>query len=54
MFTFKTLKQSLIRERRRGEKLQLAQEQTKADIDYIAMMCDVELETETQEESVNE
>ena len=55
MFHFKTLREALIQERRRGEILQSSQQQSKADIDYIAMMCDVELETEeTQEVQTDE
>ena len=55
MFKFKTLREILMQERRRGEILQSAQQQSKADIDYIAMMCDVELETaEIQEVEADE
>jgi hypothetical protein len=49
MFHFKTLREALIQERRRGEILQSSQQQSKADIDYIAMMCDVELEVPEDE-----
>lgn len=55
MFHFKTLREALVQERRRGEVLQSSQQRSKADIDYIAMMCDVELETEeTQEVQTDE
>ena len=50
MFRYKTLQKRLVEERHRGEILQSSQQQSKADIDYIAMMCDVELETEEIQE----
>ena len=50
MFHFKTLREALIQERRRGEVLQSSQQQSKADIDYIAMMCNVEIEMEETRE----
>ena len=50
MFHFKTLRETLIQERRRGEVLQSSQQQSKADIDYIAMMCNVEIEMEETRE----
>ena len=50
MFHYKIFREVLIQERRRGEILQSSQQQSKADIDYIAMMCNVELETEEIQE----
>ncbi len=50
MFRYKTLQERLVEERRRVELLQSSQQQSKADIDYIAMMCDVELESEELQE----
>lgn len=55
MFRYKTLQERLVEEHRKVELLQSSQQQSKADIDYIAMMCDVELETEEiQEVQVDE
>ena len=52
MFGVKTLFQQLNEERTRNIRRQNQQEKNTADIDYIAMMCDVELEN--TEESDNE
>ena len=52
MFKVKTIMQQLIDERNRNIQRQNQQEKNTADIDYIAMMCDVELED--TEESDNE
>ena len=55
MFRYKTLEEQLIEERYKVEQLISSQHQSKADIDYIAMMCDVELDTEeTQEVQIDE
>ena len=49
MFKHKTTQELCI------EQLQSIQKQYEADLNYIAMMCDVELETEeAQEEQINE
>ncbi len=53
MFGIKTIFQQLNEERNRNIQRQNQQEKNTADIDYIAMMCDVELE-EMQEEPDNE
>lgn len=52
MFGVKTNFQQLNEERNRNIQRQHQQEKNTADIDYIAMMCDVELED--TEESDNE
>lgn len=41
-----SLKDQLLRERERGAALNAAHAQNTANIEYIAMMCDVELETD--------
>lgn len=46
MFRVKTIVQQLAEERNRNIKRASQQEKNTADIDYIAMMCDVELEDE--------
>ena len=53
MFKIKTINQQLHEERIRNNKNEAIQEKNKADIDYIAMMCDVELE-EFEEDADNE
>jgi len=50
MFQYKTLQRHLLEERRKREALQAKLQQTEANTDYIAMMCDVELETENENE----
>jgi len=44
MFGFKSTKEQLLEERRKNAQLQAALEKTSADVEYIAMMTDVELE----------
>ena len=46
MFVYKSTKRQIIEERRERESVCAGLNKTSADIDYIAMMCDVELETE--------
>lgn len=53
MFGVKTIFQQLNEERSRNMQRHIQQEKNTADIDYIAMMCDVELE-ELQEDTDNE
>ena len=48
MFKVKTLIQQLHEEKSRNAMREKQQEKNTADIDYLAMMCDVELE-ETEE-----
>lgn len=40
---YKSLEAQVLDERRRREMAQAKLQQTAADVDYIAMMCDVEL-----------
>ncbi len=47
---YKSLKAQLLEERKKREKAQSDLQQTVADVDYIAMMCDVELESENETE----
>lgn len=49
MFKFKTTKEQLIEERRKNAVLQSALAKTNADVEYIAMMTDVELDEEMEE-----
>ncbi len=48
MFKFKSTKEQLIEERKKNAVLQSSLAKTNADIEYLAMMTDVELE-ETEE-----
>ncbi len=54
MFKYKSKKEALIDERRKNEQLLAQSLKQKSDIDYIAMMCDVELESAITEENENE
>ncbi len=45
MFKYKSIKEQLREERTKNEQLRAAQIKNEADTEYIAMMCDVELET---------
>ena len=46
MFKYKSVAQQLREERTKNEKLRAKQRKLEADTEYIAMMCDVELEME--------
>lgn len=54
MFKRRTVEERLIEERRKNTKLQAEATQMAADLEYIAMMCDVELgmEEETEDEQI--
>jgi len=55
MFGYKTAREQLMEERRRNANLQAALAKTNADIEYIAMMTDVEIESDdTEEQEVQE
>ena len=49
MFKLISTKEQFIKERNRNARLQSELEQAAANIDYIAMMTDIELDTETEE-----
>lgn len=48
MFVYKDTKRQLMEEKKKNAELQAKLEKTNADIEYLAMMTDVELE-ETEE-----
>lgn len=50
MFGFKSSREQLIEERRKNAQLQAALDKTSADVEYIAMMTDVELEEDEEME----
>ena len=55
MFTMKTIKEQALDLRRENVRLKAELEQTAADVEYIAMMTDVELDNdETEEDERNE
>ncbi len=55
MFKYKSSQESLFEERKKNEQLQAQTLKQRADIDYLAMMSDVELESdEFTEVSENE
>lgn len=49
-----SLRDQLREERRKNEAMQSALETATANLDYIAMMTDVDLDEETEEVEVNE
>lgn len=49
MFAMKTIKEQALDLRRENVRLKAELEKTTADVEYIAMMTDVELETEETE-----
>lgn len=52
MFKYKSVAQQLREERTKNEQLRAAQRKTEADTEYIAMMCDVELESPDEENAM--
>lgn len=54
MFGFKGTKELLLEERRKNASLTAELAKTNADIEYIAMMTDVELETDNEEMEVQD
>ena len=48
MFEYKNIYKQLIEVKNKNAELQAKLEKTNADIEYIAMMTDVELEEETE------
>lgn len=53
MFGFKGIREQMIEERRKNAQLKAEFEKINADVIYIAMMSDVELETEEETEVKN-
>lgn len=51
MFVYKSIREQLLDERKKNAELQAALTKTNADIEYIAMMTDVDMESEDQEET---
>ena len=49
MFEMKSIQQQALDLRRENVKLRIELDKTTADIDYIAMMCDVELDIDNNE-----
>ena len=56
MFRYIPLKEQVMEERRKNAALKTLLDKNTSDIDYIAMMCDVELDIDNNEteESANE
>ena len=52
MFIYKGLRQQLAEERNKNNELSERLQQSEANIDYLAMMTDVELESEEVAENV--
>lgn len=48
MFGYKSLREQLIEERNKNEQLQYQLEKANADLYYIAMMTDVDLEEDSE------
>ena len=53
MFGYKSINHQLVDERKKREFAESNLNKTSADVDYIAMMCDIELEIE-EEDGINE
>lgn len=51
MLKFKDVKTQLLEEKKKNAELQAKLAKTNADVEYIAMMTDVELEEETENEN---
>ena len=54
MFKYIPLEEQILKERQRNAALEAEARKTAADIDYIAMMTDIDLETEEAEEAQDE
>ena len=54
MFAMKTIKEQTLDLRRENVRLKAELEKTTADVEYIAMMTDVELDTDTDETEEDE
>ena len=52
MLKIKTIKEQLREAQRENEHLLAAQKEQQSNIDYLAMMCEVELETEADYEQI--
>lgn len=52
MLKIKTIKEQLREAQRENERLLGAQKEQQSNIDYLAMMCEVELETEAEYEQI--
>lgn len=49
MFKYISVEEQLAKKQNEINKVSAEEEKNRADIDYIAMMCDVELESEDEE-----
>lgn len=54
MFKYISVKQQLIQERKRNAILRAANAELAANVDYLSMMCGVELDNESEEVCENE
>ena len=52
MLKIKTVKEQLRDAQRENERLLAAQKEQQSNIDYLAMMCEVEVETEADYEQI--
>lgn len=52
MLKIKTMKEQLLAAQRENERLSAAQREQQSNIDYLAMMCEIELETEAEYEQI--
>ena len=52
MLKIKTIKEQLREAQRENERLLAAQKEQQSNIDYLAMMCEVELEMEEDYEQI--
>jgi len=54
VFVYKRIREQLLEERRKSARLEAALVKTNADVEYIAMMTDVEIDDEDEEMEVQE
>ena len=54
MFEYISMKQQLIKEKNRNAILRVANAELAANVDYLSMMCGVELDNESEEVCENE
>jgi hypothetical protein len=54
MFKYITVKEQVLTERKKNAQLAAENVKLKSDLDYVAMMCDIDLDTETNEQEAED
>ncbi len=47
MFKYKTVKEQMLEERKKNAQLSAENIKIRSDVDFVAMMCDIELDNDT-------